>query len=398
LKQTQGLSGFTPTGSFETWAEINLDNITHNIRQLREYLGKTEIMAVLKSNAYGLHAPMIFRHLRELGIRYFAVANVREALQLRNIDADASILILGNVHPRFMSKAIENNLAITVFSQEFWQILKTYLSGPLSVHIKLNTGLNRLGFSCDKESVSIIKEICTHPMIRCEGIFSHLALVSTENDRAQFDSFRSMVSMLEAEGLSFPIKHIADSIGVATHPWSHLDLVRTGAVMYGLKARYSGYEKLNLKGAFTFKSSVAQIRTVPKGGGVSYDYAYRAPHDVKTATLAFGYVDGYPRNLGHGKGFVIIRGHKAPIIGVMCMDQCIVDASNVPDIQINDEVLIYETDESSPVSALAVAELAGTNKNSLFCSLAMRVPRIYIKNGKSFALDILSGNIEELKE
>jgi len=389
---------FTPVGKFETWAEINLDNMAHNVRLLKELFGNSEIMAVLKANAYGLYAPVIFRRLLESGVRFFAVANVREALQLRGVDAGASILVLGNVHPRFFEKAFQNKLTLTVFSPEFWNILKQHLSSPLTVHIKLNTGFNRLGFSCDKESICLIKEICTHPLIKAEGIFTHLSLASAEDDMAQFEKFTSMVSALEAEGLEFPFKHVTNSNAAIVYPWSRLNLVRVADLIYGLKAKGPGYEKLDLRGVLKLKSSVSQVRTVPKGSGVSYDYAYRAGEAIRTATLAFGYADGYPRNLGLGKGFVIIRGQKAPLIGIMCMDQCVADVSNIPDVQINDEVLVFETDESSPVSAAVVAGLSGTIKSALFSSLAARVPRIYINDKRSFSLDVLNGSVEEFGE
>ena len=398
--QQQEPSGFTPTGNpagaFETWAEINLDNLSHNIKLLKKNIGNSEIMAILKANAYGLHAPVIFRHLKEIGVRYFGVANVREALQLRGIDADASILILGNVHPRFISKAVQSGLTLTVFSPEFWQILKQFLSSPLKIHIKLNTGFNRLGFSCGKESIGIIKEICTHPMIRCEGIFTHLALGSAENDLAQFELFKSMVSMLEAEGLTFPIKHIADSNAAVTYPWARLDLIRAGSAMYGLKASYPGFEKLDLKGVYKIKSSVAQVRSVLKGEGISYDYDYRAPRDMRIAAITLGYGDGYPRNIKSENAFVIIRGQKAALVGAVCMDYCIVDVSNIKDAEINDEVLVYDTDLSSQVSPPVVAGFAGMSKNSSFTSLTARVPKVYIKDGKRFALEPLSGSIEDL--
>jgi alanine racemase len=353
-------------------------------------------MAVLKGNAYGHYAPVVFRHLLETGIRFFAVANIREALQLRAIDSSAPILIFGNVHPRFIPTAIENKLSLTVFSLEFWNALKPFLTSPLTVHIKLNTGLNRLGFSCDRESVGIIKEICTHPMIRCEGIYTHFAHASPAEDMAQFERFTSMVSALEAEGLSFPFKHIADSAAALAYPWSLLDLARLGDLVYGLKHDKPGFDKIDLRGALKLKSSVSQVRDVRKGEGVSYNYAYRAPDDIRTATLAFGYSDGYPRRLGNGKGFVIIRGQKAPILGNVCMDLCIVDVSNIPGVQMNDEALLFDTDEASPVSAAMLADLAGINRVSLLTSISPRVPRVFIKDGRRIAVDILNGTTKEI--
>ena len=395
--QKQEPAGIAPDSSFETWVEINLDNLSHNIGVFREFLGGAEIMAILKGNAYGLHAPSIFRHLRETGVRYFGVANVREAMQLRSIDQDASILILGNVHPRFIPKAIENKLTISVFSPEFWQILKQFLSSPLTVHIKLNTGFNRLGFSCNEESLSIIKEVCTHPMIRCEGIYSHLALGRAEDDFAQFERFKSMISKLEAEGLSFPIRHIADSNASVTYPWSRLDLIRAGSAMYGFKTSYPGFEELDLKGVYKLKSSVAQVRKVQKGEGISYEYAYRAPRDMITATLCFSYGDGYHRGVKSGNAFVIIRGQKAMLVGAMCMDSCIADVTDIPGVQINDEVLVYDSDPSSPVAPPVVAGFAGFSKDTSLNSITARVARVYIKDGRQFGLDPLSGNIEELR-
>ena len=396
MTQQQEPAGYNPAGSYETWVEINLDNLTHNIRVFRELLGKAEIIAILKGNAYGLHAPTIYRHLAEIGVRYFGVANIREAMQLRNINAGPSILVLGNVHPRFIPKAIEQKLSLTVFSPEFWQILKRLLTAPIGVHIKLNTGFNRLGFSCDKESVAVIKEICSHPMIRIEGIYTHLALGTQEDDRAQFDLFKSTIAMLEAEGLSFPLKHIAESNAAVAYPWSRMDAIRAGSAMYGFKTSYPGYKELDLRGVYKFKSSVAQVRNVKKGEGISYEYAYRAPRDMRTATISFSYGDGYHRGIKSGNAFVMIRGQKATLVGSMCMDSCMADVTDIPGVEINDEVLIYDSDSTSPLAPPVVAGFAGFSKDTSLNSITNRVARVYIKGGKRFGLDPLNGTVEEL--
>ncbi len=366
--------------SFETYAEINLDNITHNITALKKHVGNAEVMAVLKANAYGLDAPSIFKHLCSIGVKRFAVANFREAMELRQIDSQVPILIFGNINPENMETAINNNLTITVFSKEFWEILKQKIDKNVNVHIKLNTGFNRLGFECDDESVKIIKEIANNPFVNTEGVYSHLALGSEENDKAQFDLFTDMVSRLENEGIKFKFKHIADSISAVTYKWSHLDMVRLGAVMYGLKANYPGYDELGLKGTVRLYSSVSQVRKIKKGAGISYDYLFCAPEDMTVATVAFGYADGYPRNLGRENGFVLIHGQKATILGIMCMDQCVVDVTHISDVRVNDEVLLYETEDKSPVSVASVALLAGTNKNGLLSGITKRVAKVYIKN------------------
>lgn len=212
------------------------------------------------------------------------------------------------------------------------------------------------------------------PGLEVEGIFSHLALTSEEEDEKQYSLFTDMIEKLERRGCKFRYKHIADSISLVDYPQYRMNMVRPGALIYGLKGFSKGH--LDVKTCMTFESRISQIHHVKKGEGVGYDYLWRAPEDTVIGTLPFGYSDGYPRNM-RDKGYVTIRGVKCPIIGVICMDQCMVDLSGVPDAQEGDTAVIYGDGENNTMTIAEAAALAGTNKNEIVARIMARPPRIY---------------------
>lgn len=361
----------------ETYAEVRLENIAHNIGLLKKTVAPAEIIAVLKADAYGHGAAKVFETLLGQGIRRFAVANVHEALELRSIDENADILVFGNIAPDYIETAIENKLTLTIFSYDFWLLAAARLRGrSVKVHIKVNTGFNRLGFDYSCQSVREIAEICGSTGVTAEGIYTHFALYDYESDTEQFKLFNKFTGDLSAIGVNFPLRHIADSIAAVQYDWARLDAVRLGAVMYGLKANsYDGYDRLSLKGSLRLYSSVVQVRNIKAGSAVSYGKSFVAGKDMKIAVVAIGYGDGYIRVLSN-KGCVVINGKVCPIIGLICMDSMIADITGV-EVDINDRALILETDADSPVSAAKLALYAGTNKNEIISSLTGRVKRVY---------------------
>ena len=212
-----------------------------------------------------------------------------------------------------------------------------------------------------------------------EGIFSHFALASREEDAIQYEKFIARIDELESRGITFKYKHIEDSISAVDYPEYRLNMIRPGAIIYGLKGFH--YGNLNLKQALIFKTKLYNIKEIKKGEGVSYDYLWKADRDSIIGTLPFGYADGYPRNL-IDKGYVTIHGKKAPIVGVICMDQCMVDLTNIPEASIGDEVIIYGDGSDNSLSIDQAAQMADTNKNEIVSRIGMRSPRVYIKDGK----------------
>jgi len=373
----------------DTSAYIYLDHIEHNLAEVRKRLGSsTGIMAVLKADAYGHGAVEVAKILLDNNIRYFAVANLIEAMELRKNFADISILVFGRVSGNNMKKAIEKHITLTIFDEQYADELLMEAEGKgagAKVHIKIETGLNRLGFPPNQHTIDIIRRMGANPKIHIEGIYSHFALLNEDNDRIQFEAFNNFIHKLEEYNVYIPIKHMSDSIASVDYPWSRLDMVRLGSVLYGLKSYRRSFESLNLKNAMKLVSTVSQVKTICKGEAVSYDRSFVAEKDTRIATMAFGYADGYPRCLSN-KGYVTVRGTRAPVVGKICMDQCMADVSGIQDIKAGDEVVVYYDGSDGTVSVNEVAIWADTNKNEILSRLHKRVPRIYIYKGETLSI------------
>lgn len=368
----------------ETYAEIDLDALAHNMEEMKRMAGKAEILAVLKANAYGHGAPEVFKALLDCGINRFAVANIHEALQLRAINPDVFIMVLGYVAPQNIAVASEKDIALTVLSAEYWETIKQNAKKPVKLHIKVNTGFNRIGFDPTEQSFAAIAEMDKSELAVVEGIYSHFALTTREDDEEQFRKFNAFVEKLEAMGINIPMKHMADSITAVDYPWARLDMVRLGAIMYGLKAGREGYKNYDLKPTMKVFTTVSQVREIEAGEGVSYDYGFRAPEKMEIASLAFGYADGIPRRMGRNGEYVVIKGQRAPLIGSMCMDQCMADLRGIEGVKAGDPAQIYDLEENSLASVYDLSRLLKTNKNDLIACLGKRVVRIYKKGGREW--------------
>ncbi len=405
-----------------TYVEIDLDIIKYNINEMKKMIDKdTKLGLVIKANAYGHGAVEVAKVLEEEKVDYICVAGLNEAMELRNNDIKAPILVMGYTPDDCLDIAVQNNITLTLFSKEQAEILSNIskqLSEKSKIHLKVDTGFNRLGFKINEDLPSTIKYIYNLPNINVEGIFSHLALKDEESDYKQFNKFTSLLD--EIKHLDIPIKHICDSIGMVAYKDFHMDMVRVGASLYGYNSRKSimdlkpamtfkskfaqiknikkgegisydysyvankdslyGYNSrksiMDLKPAMTFKSKFAQIKNIKKGEGISYDYSYVANKDMKVGTVLCGYSDGIPRILSN-KGYVYVNGKKANILGKICMDQCIVDLTDIDDVDMNSEVIFYG---NGGPELLDVANLADTNRNELLSIVSRRVARVYIKD------------------
>ncbi|WP_296648215.1 alanine racemase [Romboutsia sp. 13368] len=369
-----------------TYVEIDLDIIKHNINEIKKIIDKnTKLGLVLKSNAYGHGAVEIAKVLEDEDIDYICVAGLNEAMELRNNNISLPILVMGYTPDDCLDIAIENNITLTVLSNEQAKLLSniaTKLSKKANMHLKVDTGFNRLGFKIDEKLPCMIEEIYNLENINIEGIFSHLALKDRESDYEQFNKFNNLLEKIKH--LDIPIKHICDSIGMTAYRDFHMDMVRVGASLYGYNSRES---VMDLKPAMTFKSKFAQIKNIKKGEGISYDYSYIADKDMKIGTVLCGYSDGIPRILSN-KGYVYVNGKKANILGKICMDQCIVDLTDIEDASMDSEVIFYG---NGGPNLIDIANLAHTNKNELLSIVSRRVARVYIKDKKIYkVLDYLS--------
>ena len=371
----------------DTYVEINLDNIAYNMRKIKEVVGEdVAIAAVVKANGYGHGTVDIAQTIMENKADYLAVATLSEAIELRNNYDSYNILIMGYTPDELLEYVVKNNITATIFSLKQAELLNDLGKNHnkiVKVQIKYDTGFNRLGFKDCQESIDEINSIFNLEYLEIEGIFSHLALAGKEEDNLQFNKLMNVVNQLESNGKKFKYKHICDSISGIDYPQYRLNMIRPGAIIYGLKSYKD--DSVVLKQALTFKTKIYHIKAIEKGEGVSYDYLWKAPRKSIVGTLPFGYADGYPRNM-RDKGFVTIHGKKAPIVGVICMDQCMVDLTDIPEARVGDEAVIYGDGTNNTIDINEVSKLAGTNKNEIVCRITRRTQRVYIKDGKVYKI------------
>ena len=362
----------------DTIVEINLSCLGSNIKMIKDMVGPdVALMAVVKANGYGHGAVGIAPTLMENGATYLAVATLTEALELKKVYPDYPVFILGHTPDRLLHHVIDNNITQTVFSLKQAQLLDRLAqkSGKKAVvHIKVDTGFHRLGKEPSDEYAEEIADIFKLDHVYAEGIFSHLALAGEEENKNQFSHFMDFIDLLEKKGCVFRYKHIADSIALVDYPEYRLNMVRPGALLYGMRGFHTGF--LGVKQALTFCTRISQLHRIPAGEGVSYDFLWKSSRDSIIATLPFGYADGYPRNL-RDKGFVVINGIKCPIIGVLCMDQVMADVTDVPGVCEGMKAIIYGDGTDGSMTISEAASLAQTNKNDIIARISSRPPRVY---------------------
>lgn len=373
-----------------TWAEVDLDAIAHNIKEIRKITNPaSKIMAVVKADAYGHGFLEVAKTLLENGADRLAVAVLQEGKQLRSRGVNVPILILGASGEESIEDLINFDITPSVFTYEFAKELSYAAERKekvTKIHIKIDTGMSRIGFLAGEDNEGIVDEILKIsrlPYIEIEGIFSHFA-TSDEADKSytilQYNRFMDVCNKLEEKGLHIPIKHICNSAGIMMYPEMHLDMVRPGVILYGM---YPSDEvdksRLDLIPAMTLKSTVTHVKEVEEGRGVSYGKEFITNKKMKIATVPIGYADGYLRKLAK-EGKMIVNGEKVAIIGRICMDQCMIDVTNVHTIDKGDEVIIFGR-EGVTIDDLAM--WLETINYEVSCVIGKRIPRIYTKNGKA---------------
>ena len=372
------------------WAEINLDNIAHNVREIRRITNKkAEIMGVVKADAYGHGVMGVVRTLLDNGVTRLAVSMLDEAIQLRKFGIEVPILILSYTDPIRAEEIILNDVTQTVFSHDLAKALSdaaVKLGKKAKIHIKIDTGMTRVGFMPGYSAVKNVVEISKLPGIIIEGLFTHFASAD-EKDKSytymQFERFMSICSELGRIGVHIPVKHVCNSAGLMEFPEMHLDMVRPGIIMYGLyPSEEVDKSKISLKPAMTLKANVILVKGVEKNTCISYGRIFTTKRDSKIATIPIGYADGYTRLLNN-KGKVLINGELAPVVGKICMDQCMVDVTDLRnEVHVGDEVVIFGRQGENEITVEEVAKDIGTINYEVVCVVGKRIPRVYLKDGK----------------
>ncbi len=387
------------------WAEIDMDAARENVRLLRECLSPSvRLCCVVKANAYGHGAPMLARLYEELGADFFAVSNVEEAMQLRRHGIEQKILILGYTPAECAPLLAEYGISQTVFSYEYAEELNAHAADAgvsLPIHVKLDSGMGRLGFDCkhgSADTVDAVARVAAMPHLIPEGIFTHFALADGgEEGKAytdrQYRCFRDTVDALAVRGVHFPICHCANSAGLLDFPDYRLDMVRAGIVLYGVAPSAQIKNMPRLRPVMFLRAVISQVKELCEGDTVSYGCTFRAPRNMRVAVVSVGYADGYLRRCGEGGAYMLLHGKRAPIVGRICMDQLMLDVSAIPEAKASDVVTVIGKDGDEEVTADMLAELSGTIPYEILCSVGERVPRFYLSGGR--VMHIKDNIIEE---
>lgn len=372
---------------YRVYASINLDNIYTNMKELSDNTAEgTQMVAVIKTDGYGFGAVPVAKTIDEL-VSAYAVATIDEALNLRRHNITKPIYILGFIYEHRVRDAILNDVRMSVFSYEMAELISktaTELGKTAYIHIKVDTGMSRIGFMVNDQSVEMVKKISNLSNIEIEGIFTHFASSDSADKtmaNGQLEKFTGFVRCLFEKGVDIKLVHCSNSAGIIDMPAANMTEVRAGIALYGMYPSDEVNKKaVALRPALELKSHVIFVKTLPAGIGISYGSTYVTDRETKVATIPIGYGDGYPRNLSN-KGYVLIKGKKCPILGRVCMDQFMVDVSGL-DVKEGEVVTLIGKDGEENISVEELAELAGTFNYEFVCDLGKRIPRVYYRNGK----------------
>jgi len=363
-----------------TWAEIDLGAFRHNFKEIKRKLKKgTSLLPVVKADGYGHGMEEIARASLSCGAKLLGVANIEEGIFLRKKGITAPILILGSVYPLSnFTHILRYNLTPAICSLQASQELSKIAQRrkkKVRVHIKVDTGMGRIGVSAEN-AVSLVKKVIQLPGIIIEGIFTHLAAADSDYQftMEQIGKFQSVINELKGDNINIKYKHAANSTAILRYSDAHFNLARPGISLYGL-APFAGAEReINLKPVMQLKTKIVFIKRVKKGTSVSYGRTWRAERDSIIGTLPIGYADGYNRLLSNC-GEVLIRGKRIPIVGRVCMDMCMVDITSLPDVKVGEEVVLIGSQGKENITADEIAKLIGTISYEVVCGISKRVPR-----------------------
>jgi len=366
------------------WAEVDLGAMAHNMKEIRRIVRpETKIMAVVKANGYGHGAVETAQIVLRYGADRLAVATLGEAIKLRQAGIDAPILVLGYSGPEHANLAVEYGITQTVFTMEMAESLSQTANkqGKTAVvHVKIDTGMGRIGFLPKQETVQVIANISRLKGLFMEGVYTHFAVADHADKsftRHQFSLFLDFVENLSRTGIEIPIKHAANSAAIIDMPETHLDLVRPGIIIYGLyPSGEVDQKKISLLPVMELKARVSFVKKVGAGTSISYGRKYITRKEALIASLPLGYADGYSALLSNNAD-ILLGGKRVPVVGTVCMDQFMTDASAVPDTQIGDEAVIFGNQGMERISVEEIAKRLNTINYEILCMVSERIPRIY---------------------
>lgn len=378
------------------YAEIDLDAITSNLEHMKANIApETTIMAVIKTDGYGHGAIPIAKELEDLEyLSGFAVATAEEAFILRQAGIQKPVLILGYTFPYSYERLIREEIRMTVFrldtlkelSQNVRLLREKGEHKKAKVHIKVDTGMSRIGIRANEEGISFMKEAFNTEGIEVEGIFTHFARADerdksvAESQLGEFEEFLKKIKL--KTGKEIPIRHCSNSAGIIEIPRANMDMVRAGIILYGLWPSNQVEQNIvKLTPALSLYSQIVYVKEIEAGTPVSYGGTFTAPSKMRIATIPAGYGDGYPRGLS-GKGYVLVHGRKAPVLGRVCMDQFMIDVTDIPEAKQGDKVTLIGRDGQETITVEMLGELSGRFNYELVCDLGKRIPRVYTKGGK----------------
>lgn len=373
------------------YALVDLDAIVYNMQQMKANVAEhTKLMGIIKTDGYGHGSVPIARILEPLDFLYgFGVATAEEAFLLRDAGIRKPLLVLGYTFPYAYERMAREDIRPAVFRYDTIEQLQQAArraGKPVRVHIKVDTGMNRIGITPDQEGIAFADAIQKAKDIEIEGIFTHFARADERDKtsaRRQLQLFQEFVHRIEEKtALRIPVKHCSNSAGILELPEANMDVVRAGITLYGLYPSEEVSRKtVPLRPALSLYSHIVYVKMIPAGSSISYGGTFTAGQDMRVATIPVGYGDGYPRSLS-GKGYVLIRGMRAPILGRVCMDQLMADVSHIPEAAEGDLVVLLGQDKEQWISAEELGELSGRFNYELVCDLGKRIPRVYVENGR----------------
>lgn len=373
-------------------AVVSLDAIARNFEEMRKNIAEdTKIMAVIKADGYGHGAQAIAMMIHDYPYIWgFAVATPEEAIELRNSGVTKPVLILGLVFEEYFPELISRDISLAVADLSMAEKLNQEASRQdkrVHIHLALDTGMSRIGFADNEESVEEIRKINGLENVRIEGMFTHFARADEKDKapaKAQLRRYLDFSELLEKAGIKIPLRHCSNSAGIIRMPEANLNIVRAGITIYGIYPS-SQVERdiVKLTPAMELISHVTFVKDIPAGTAVSYGGTFVAEKPVRVATVPAGYADGYPRSLS-GRGWVLIRGKRAPILGRICMDQFMVDVTDIPEVKPGDKVVLIGKDGKEEISMEEFGDLSGRFSYEFACCIGKRVPRVYIKDGKEW--------------
>ncbi|MGI6204391.1 MAG: alanine racemase [Anaerovoracaceae bacterium] len=369
------------------WVEINLSNLDYNLESIKKQVGPdVKIVGVVKADGYGCGAVRVAKELNEHGVDMFAVATLEEAIELREQGPEGvDIIILGLTPPDCAEEVVKVDAIPATDSIELASALSeaAQKQGKTArAIIGFDTGMGRIGFRPDDDFVSVIKEMQALPQLEIVGMFSHLSTADAKDktySHEQIEKYKAFVKKLEENGIDMKIKTLANSASVVDLPETYYTHVRPGIILYG---EYSDQEihrdQVPLKRVMQVKAKIMKVKWIDKGDSVGYGRKYRAPGRARIATCNVGYADGFPRDYSP-KAKVIVRGKFAPVAGNICMDQFMIDVTDVPDVEVGDEVILMGTDGNLSITAEEIGEATGTIHNEILCAFGQRLPKVYVR-------------------